>query len=245
VSQPEFGGLATVVELSNLEQRITTVETAIAGVGPPIKSRYIQFKASSGYSMYYGSQVSVFTDGYSKASNTVDHPRGSTYTSSLATSKSTSMSGEDESINPPSNLTNGNVCNRFVVRGDTWTVTIDLGAEYIVGEIVTLIGHVDSLFNMPAVYTVDLLNAANEVTWSSDVFDLLDAADTVWVSGRRSKSIVTAQNNVGIETLFSRVTALETVIAGAHTRWAATGGFCLQTPYSARETGSSSTRVVT
>jgi len=53
--------------VETLEERITSVE-AIAVLGRPRASRYIQFKAS-GNSMYYGSQVSVLT---------VDDPRGST-----------------------------------------------------------------------------------------------------------------------------------------------------------------------
>jgi len=47
---------------------------------------------------------------------------------------------------------------------------------------------------MLAVYTVDLLNAANEATWSSEVFDQLDATDTVWANHCRSQSIVITQN---------------------------------------------------
>jgi len=82
--------------VETLEERITSVE-AIAVLGRPRASRYEQFKAS-GNSMYYGSQVSVFT---------VDDPHSSTYSSSLSTSKPISLSGASQSVTPPSRLLDG------------------------------------------------------------------------------------------------------------------------------------------
>lgn len=94
-----------------------------------------------------------------------------------------------------------------------WILTFDLGAEYVIGEIVFVTGG----WTFEGLYTVHFLNYANEVTWTSDTLDFATGTVTGWAGGGNLVTIVPATQQTvenDIETLFPRVTALETVNAG-------------------------------
>jgi hypothetical protein len=120
---------------------------------------------------------------------TVDNPRSDTFADSLvndiALGRVMTSTGHN-SHTPYSLATDGNFeSSSFIISG-AFTVILDLGADYNIGEIVILLSNAyDSKFEL------EFSNGANEVTWTSGPIDSIGASVTGWADAVFVQSIGT------------------------------------------------------